>query len=226
MKRLSFVLLALAAGCASGEVRPLPMLSDQGNLRKVGTDAKPGLDAGAPEASPADGPVLVPAPASQQVVITEIMANPAAVLDSKGEWLELYNAGTTTVDLGGCTLRDEGNNQHLIKGPLLLDPKQYLVLGNNKNSATNGGVKVGYAYSGYYLANNSDQVLLEDPAGALVDRVAYDSSLGWSMPMGASISLKDPTLDRSVSANWCVEQSAWAGSAGDRGTPGAPPLCQ
>jgi hypothetical protein len=34
-----------------------------------------------------------------QIVINEVMADPSAVLDADGEWLELHNRGTTAVNI-------------------------------------------------------------------------------------------------------------------------------
>ena len=42
------------------------------------------------------------------IVINEVMVNPSAVSDANGEFVELYNAGATAVDLQGWTLRDDG----------------------------------------------------------------------------------------------------------------------
>ncbi len=76
------------------------------------------------------------------VVINEIMQNPAAVLDSAGEWFELFNASAAAIDLNGWTIRDDGSDSHRIQngGPLWLPAGGYLVLGNNATFATNGGV--------------------------------------------------------------------------------------
>jgi len=35
------------------------------------------------------------------VIVNEIMQNPAAVADNQGEWFELYNSGNQDVDLNG-----------------------------------------------------------------------------------------------------------------------------
>ena len=51
-------------------------------------------------AVPAAGPVVVP-----ELVINEIIQNPAAVFDSAGEWFELFNPNASVVDIDGWTLR-------------------------------------------------------------------------------------------------------------------------
>ncbi|NIW44680.1 MAG: hypothetical protein GWN14_16030, partial [candidate division Zixibacteria bacterium] len=48
------------------------------------------------------------------LVITEFMANPAAVLDSDGEYVEFYNNTGSAIDINGFTLRDDGTNSHTI----------------------------------------------------------------------------------------------------------------
>lgn len=226
---ISLALLLMVVGfwsCASGYVDPLSSspAPDQLVVTSDGgqSDAPPTADTGTvPKQTVPDG-----APAgSGQVVITEIMANPGVVLDSKGEWFEIFNPTAASVDLINWTLRDKSTNQHAITSSLVLKPGQYMVLGNNKNVATNGSVKVDYAYSGFYLSNDSDQILLWNSKGVLVDQVEYDTTLGWPLPTGASISLKKPSLNRNLGANWCAEQAAWFGSAGDRGTPGYPAQC-
>lgn len=41
------------------------------------------------------------------IIITEIMANSAAVADADGEWFEIFNTTGTAIDLSGWTISDE-----------------------------------------------------------------------------------------------------------------------
>ncbi|MFH1132817.1 MAG: lamin tail domain-containing protein [Pseudomonadota bacterium] len=159
-----------------------------------------------------------------QIVITEIMANPAAVGDDVGEWFEIYNAGSNTVNLHNWVIKDNDQDSHTISSSLPIAPGQYLVLGCNDNTNTNGGVNVDYSYgANWYLANYGDEIVITNSGGTVVDTVEYTSS--WGILAGASLSLKTPALDNNVSSNWCQEASAWTGSAGDNGTPGAQAGC-
>ena len=56
------------------------------------------------------------------VVINEIMQNPAAVGDDVGEWFELYNLTATGIDINGWTVRDNDIDSHVINnsGPLVI----------------------------------------------------------------------------------------------------------
>ncbi|MFH1129700.1 MAG: lamin tail domain-containing protein, partial [Pseudomonadota bacterium] len=121
------------------------------------------------------------------IMITEIMANPDAVSDLKGEWFELYNAGKATVNLHGWLVKDTGgSSSFLISAPggqLNVAPGQYLVLGRNQDPAENGGVAVDFAYGSWSLSNSSDQIGLFDKNMVLDDEIKYDSN--WNMPEGA-----------------------------------------
>ena len=159
------------------------------------------------------------------ILINEIMQNPAVVSDWNGEWIELYNADSKSVDVNGCTLKANADS-HVIDhdGPLVVMPGAYLVLGNNGDPSANGGVAVTYVYTGFSLANDADQVVLECD-GSEVDRVDYDGGAGFPEPEGASMQLADPARDNNVGANWCEAITAWPDSAGDGGTPGAANNC-
>ena len=160
------------------------------------------------------------------IVINEIMQDPNAVYDSAGEWFELYNPTASPIDIEGWTIKDNDTDSHLISngGPLLIPAGGYLVLGNNSDFATNGGVNVDYSYGGsWYLANSADEVVLFDGSLNEVDRVEYDGGSTFPDPTGASMALFDPALDNNVGANWCTASTPYG--AGDLGTPGAANDC-
>ena len=162
------------------------------------------------------------------ILITEFMPNPAAVLDSSGEWLELFNPGNQAININGWTLKDLGVDKHVIahSGPLMVPAKGYLVLGISTNKAQNGNVNVAYAYKKFLLANSSDEVQLLDNNGQTVDSFAYSPAKGFNLPTGASLSVKYPNADKNLAASWCVETKPWSGSKGDKGTPIGNPGCK
>ena len=128
------------------------------------------------------------------------MQNPAAVADSAGEWFEVHNPGMQDVDIDSWTISDNGSDSHVIAngGPLIVPAGGYIVLGNNANAATNGGVTVAYAYSGVFLANGDDELVLTRLDGGEADRVEWDGGPVWPDPNGASMALLDPALDNNV----------------------------
>lgn len=179
------------------------------------------------DGSPAAGPGGVSA--SGLLLITEFMPDPAAVRDSAGEWFEIYNPSVEqTVNLEGWTIRDGGRDEHRIAIEVLVPPGAYLALGRNSDKGLNGGIEVAYEYGGFNLANEEDTIELVDPAGHIVDSLAYHAEMVFP---GASTSL-DPsaleseaveseTVDAGANdnpADWCRATNVM--DNGDYGTPG------
>lgn len=168
-----------------------------------------------------------PAAQTGAVVITEFMKDPAAVTDTKGEWIEIYNASPWRVNLDGCVLTDDSGSQHVIStggAGLRFLPGRYLVLGNNADSTTNGGVHIDYAYSGFGLGNAADQIILSRGDGTVLDRVDYDDGVLWPDTGGRSISVKLSARDahqNDSGPNWCHSSTPLSPTNTDTGTPGA-----
>lgn len=158
-------------------------------------------------------PILLP-----QIVINELLKDPRAVPDSKGEWVELYNSSDSTLDLSGWILRDGGNDFHVIRTgvPLLIVPGGFLVLGRNGDSTENGGYTADYAYSSFTLSNEEDEVVLARTGGEVVDSIAYGAE--WPESPGVSLELISPSDDNSDPASWGLAVLPFGG--GDLGTPG------
>jgi hypothetical protein len=207
-----------------------PRTDTQGPYFDAGVDGTSGdglkPEQGAPTLDQS-GPLADGTVASSQILVSEFMANPKAVSDTNGEYLELFNPGVAAVDINGWTLKDSGTDLHLIKagGPLVIKPKGFLVLGRTADKALNGGVEVGYVYEGFFLANKEDEVTILEGQGKTVVSFSYGSATGFVVPDGASFSLRDPSGDLSAGSSWCTEPTAWTGSAGDKGSPGFSPGC-
>ncbi|MCP4306183.1 MAG: lamin tail domain-containing protein [bacterium] len=179
-------------------------------------------DGGTPGAPNSCGPGVPLAP----LVINEIMLNPASVPDSVGEWFEIFNPTSNTVDIDGWIIRDDDFNHHVIDngGSLLIDPGGYLVLGRNSSVYSNGGVQLDYRYgTGMVLYNADDELILIDSNYVEVDRVEWDDGVTFPDPLGASMSLTDPALDNAVGSNWCISGSRYGPA--EKGTPGAANEC-
>ena len=169
-----------------------------------------------------EAPVAIPG----DVVITEIMQNPNAVADGSGEWFELYNNTGSPIDLNGWIIGDAGSDSHLIANgePLMLAAGSYLVLGNNADQASNGGVDVAYAYGNdITLANGADELVLVSTDLLEIDRVEWDGGPVYPDPTGASMALLATNLDNNNGVNWCEAMTAYGN--GDLGTPGAANDC-
>jgi uncharacterized protein len=155
-----------------------------------------------------------------EVIISEVMQNPAAVSDTKGEWIELHNRSGAPVSLNGWSISDAVATQTLTASPSLVIPARgFFVLGRSDVISENGGVPVDFRFR-FNLNNDRDSVILKDETGQEVDRVDYDQDTGWPDPNGASMMLVRAEADNDLAGNWITATELWAGSAGDFGTPG------
>ena len=157
----------------------------------------------------------------QGIVITEVMANPASVSDSYGEWFEIFNTTDSTIDVHGWSIKDLDGDEHQLLTdettiPILAG--EYFVLAKNGDQSQNGGVNVDYVYNGYSLSNSDDEVILLDAAGAIVDEVHYSNS--WPFSSGVAMEIHNPFEDNSLIENWYASTISYGN--GDTGSPGIP----
>ncbi|MFK8026702.1 MAG: lamin tail domain-containing protein [Gammaproteobacteria bacterium] len=116
------------------------------------------------------------------LLISEVMANPASVSDLNGEWFELFNTSASSIDINGLTISDNGNNSHQISngGSLHIAPGAYLVLGRNGDITNNGGYVADYVYTNFTLNNTIDQIVISNSNTDIV-RLNYSG-----LPFGAN----------------------------------------
>jgi len=163
------------------------------------------------------------------LVINEIMNNPSVVADDLGEWFEVFNDSTATIDLHGLAIRHQAtaidpNALHTISSSVTIAPGDYAVLGLNANTSTNGNVTIDYPYPGSVNLNNtSDYLAIETSSQLVIDETSWDQTSGFD-PDGSSRSL-DPAFRSAATndddSNFCAASSFVTGSSGDLGTPGS-----
>ncbi len=153
------------------------------------------------------------------LVVSEVLANPAAVSDSAGEWLELYNTTTVPLDINNLVLRDNGTNAHTVSttAPLWINPGDYLVLGRSGDTSSNGGYTPDYVYRDFTLANSIDSIILEWNQQTIF-ALSYSSADGFGE---AGVSMQLGSLEGTISAgNYLPSHPSMVFGAGDLGTPG------
>ncbi len=161
-------------------------------------------------------------PMAGDLLITELMKDPAAMSDSSGEWLEIHNTTASTIELEGLIIYDHGTEDWLIDQSLQLEAGGYAVLSRSSTATT----ATDLVWSGFQLVNSADAVILalygtDGTDGDVLHEVVYDD-VDWPDVAGASLSL-DPGAFTPASAadptSWCAGQTAY--DTGDLGTPGA-----
>jgi hypothetical protein len=146
--------------------------------------------------------------------ITEIMYNPLG--GGLYEFFEIYNAGTTPIDLSAMTC--EGVSFTFTEGTILA-PGATMVISSdadtNAFAARYPGVVVGGRFSGN-LNNAGERLAIHDRFGQLIVSVDYRDDNGWPTAadgLGYSLEIVNPLGDPDDPANWRA-------SANVNGTPG------
>ncbi|MET0385970.1 MAG: lamin tail domain-containing protein [Polyangiales bacterium] len=218
---------------AAGGRAPLPPPRpnvDAGTSLLPPTAADAGLSA--PFLPPSDAPPSAePAPATPaeataplpgspgEIVITELLIDPASTGDSAGEWLELYNPHSHELELRGCEVDDGGKTPHAIEQSLRLLPHAYVTLA--RPGVTGFTPSAAIALS---LTNRADTVALRC-LGVEIDRVSYDAASGFAIESGRSLTLDPERLDASqndAADAWCAAQESYGPEHGSPGVANPP----
>lgn len=168
--------------------------------------------------------------ASLALIITELNYNPYALTPQEiaagrtdkenCEFVELYNAGNTPLNLAGYKLQ---NGVTATMPSFILNTGEYAVLVRNitgfTTRYTNSAIRIIGTYSGA-LANGGETIRLEDTQGSIIANITYSDSGAWPGRAdgdGSSLERIDLISDFNDGANW-------RSSSEYGGTPGAPGL--
>lgn len=182
------------------------------------------------------------------VVITEIMYNPngGSNQEQRNEWVEIFNEGTTTVDLSGWRLNDKEVQDwgRIASGSLLLPgevaviynrffglntdalirtdwkiPAAAKVFGVNWSSKDDGSNK---QRGGLFNSPTVGGVILtiQDTANNDIDVVDFgrDGTIWPASGEGATIFLVDPASDNNVGTNWRASVAGQNGAVNPTGS--------
>ncbi|HIA35543.1 MAG TPA: hypothetical protein EYN89_02130 [Flavobacteriales bacterium] len=115
-------------------------------------------------------------PSYAQVYINEFMAsNKTAYWDNDlkaySDWIELYNAGNTIVDLNGYYITDNLKQSYkwMIPEGVIINPKGYILLWADRGAESN--------HLGFALNINKESIALYSPELLLVDLIKYSGQV-------------------------------------------------
>lgn len=109
------------------------------------------------------------------LVINEFMASNVDTIESDSgkfsDWIEIYNAGDSTVDLAGWTITDDLSvpTKHTL-GDLSIEPGGFLLLW-----ASDDEEEEGVTHLGFHLNVEGESIGLYRPDGTASDSVEYDA---------------------------------------------------
>ncbi|MFK7926246.1 MAG: lamin tail domain-containing protein [Bacteroidia bacterium] len=162
----------------------------------------------------------IPAPCSgteNQIIINEILYNSDPSQDS-GNWLELYNPNSQSVDISGWLLMDQ-DSVFTIPNGTNIPAEAYLVIAEDITFFQNVYASIPSQLLGSSFLNFNNQgerLLLYTDSQCLIDIVEFDDKTPWpeATLRDPIIALLDQSLDNNQGINWLATDS-------DLGTPGS-----
>ncbi len=130
-----------------------------------------------------------------QVLINEIMFKPSVISQ---EWIELYNAGDSSVDIHSWTISDPNYTAIIVDSSFTIEPGEFIIISQFDTTFDCPTIFVESSWP--YLNNTGDTVYLRDSDSALVDIAVYSVSSSWGYDI--SVELPEYSSDGSDPANW------------------------
>jgi len=137
-----------------------------------------------------------------QVVINEVMYAP--VTNTEKEWFEIYNYGSTAVNLMNWKWKDATTTYRTITAvSTVLNPGQYAVICQDTAAVKQyhpGLTGLMFQTTWNLLNNDNDDLIIYDGSGFTIDSLHYTSS--WGGATGNSLERKNPASPTNNSSNW------------------------
>jgi hypothetical protein len=170
-------------------------------------------------ATPTPTVTLVPTAFPPHSVVINEVAWAGTAADSSDEWIELWNPGSSPIDLAGWRLTDGGDVDIFLAGSI--DGGGFFILERGGDD-TLSDIAAGQLYTGA-LSNSGEELRLLDPSGSAVDAAGARGApwpAGSAAPAYASMERVsiEPALWAS-NTGWVVNGRDAAGNP-VRGTPG------
>ena len=137
-----------------------------------------------------------------------------------GEFVEIYNRGTTSVDLAGWRLVDSSQVMFILPGGTTIEAGGYLVFYDDVEAVAYYGLDLNISYGPYTggLSGDGELIQLQNSSAVVVDEVLYDDNWPWPPQPdgdGPSLELIDSAGDNNDPANWGVGQPYSPGQMND-----------
>lgn len=146
-------------------------------------------------------------PAVADVIFSEINYNDQDD-GTEGDWVELYNNGTTAVDISEWSFMDQ-NDVYKIKANTILAPDEYVVLAKNLSffQTKYPGISNLQGDYDFKLSNNGEQLSLLDRDENIMTTLTYDELAPWPIlanGSGWTMELVDYDGDQTQASNWTI----------------------
>ena len=145
--------------------------------------------------------------AGPTLIFSEVLYNPHGSSEANNEWVELFNAGSSTIDLDGYYFEDESGGRFTFQAGDQISVSQAITV-----SRTMSGFVGDFGPFSFVLNNGGDILRLFDNLDQQIDMVAWGGKAGWSISAGDGESLKRLSTASGPDA-WQKEQSPTPGDA-------------
>ena len=128
---------------------------------------------------------VAPAPTGG-VVISEVFYDTPGT-DSDEEWIELFNAGGTTIDISGWTITDNNGtgSTYTYPGNASLAPGTFYTVASDRKGFKKLYSKNADKFASIPALNNGgDALVLKDGSGTIIDAVAWEGGASSGIPTG------------------------------------------
>jgi hypothetical protein len=150
--------------------------------------------------------------ATYAVVFSEVLYDSWVYYESEGEWIELYNTSSSSIDISGWTIKDS-SRIYVIPTGTTIDPQCYLIVADGRSAFTQQyGCNPHLSDLSLHLLNSGGYLTLRNSENTIIDQVAWESGgsyiSGWgstSQPYaneGRSIVRSDLNQDTDSYADW------------------------
>ncbi len=172
---------------------------------------------------------------SPTILVSEVLYDVLGT-EPDGEWIEIYNAGASTIDLSNYKVGDEetpGQGEGMLQFPsgTSINPGQVMVIANKATAfrsvwgfnpdyemvASDEAVPDMIPYTAWasgevQLANSGDEVLILDGGDAIVDAMSYGDKVTFFNPpcpdvvAGHSLERSPANVDTDTAADWIDQE--------------------
>jgi len=140
----------------------------------------------------------------QNIVINEINYKSEEIADA-GDWIELYNPNTTSIDIDGWYIKDENENNIYELSDVQLEPNGYSILVSDQSKFSSIYPNINFISTLNFGLSSDDQVRLYDINDQLIDSINYTNLEPWPTAadgQGYTLELISPELDNSLAENF------------------------
>lgn len=159
--------------------------------------------------------------ASAEIVINEVLYNAPDDLDL--EFIELHHPGDEPIELSSWSLSDEKGTLYTFPSGTWLDPGSFIVVCRAPDLFEEFYEFKAAGTMDHGLGNGGDEVILEDAAGRLIERVAYEDKAPWPVVadgLSASLERLHPSAASQLPDSWAPSPSSTEYKTRPGGTPG------